>query len=711
MLTIAIQRWIRNYYYHRKAHNNTPHFSVFSAMYQFNNEPFYWIKPCVKNENAYISTRFLAPHLASYCGHEFVVFSKNKLACYWLPGARSQAKGHVPLGRYCVKLHFFDDVNTLYLRLDKTTSVGSMIETQEQQVTIYTIHDRPERADIDYKYLACNLLNYAIYKQEFLELIGFWLRTLQQKLMTEFGLIERYQKDPALQVILMNSLNLSNQIDALVFQINDMIHSKKLEVLAMESNHVTGITACPYSKKSIDVDPLITKAPTQSSMKRIAHSLKTWCASPYKRIVNSYYCRHPLKLYRYVGQYASKGQELGIYKSVQKIPTFVGDLVFITEPVLIKTLLQYPRLDQGELLSEGRQLRVIADALGKFRLNTDKSDMKPKRSVLANLLMNSEKYLPQMFDAVDMLMEKWRYDSNPIVITQDVSELTVKIFLKSIMNYDGPTAPIVSILEEQIDLLGKRLNYQTPSIFYKRFTVLRAALMTYLYPLKESITEKTDYQERLSGYIDAHHQREKDAFATGVNSGTLAGYLAPNPAFIALVYELGNHPAWQEKLKHEWEVQQSRGVSREDYIMSDTTLLHAAIHEVLRMHPSQPFLFRNVEHDFLINKHDHIRKGSQLIIDLYHSLRDVSRWGADAALFNPMRFIEDPARYQKPFLVYSTGPNNCTGQLFSRQELKVFLQALCTNYSWTTMNNNVKHKFHFAMTLDQNIAVNFKSLR
>ena len=423
-----------------------------------------------------------------------------------------------------------------------------------------------------------------------------------------------------------------------------------------------------------------------------------------ERLRNTYLCTHPTKVYTAFTHQLSN-------QSITYLPLITTDLFVITNPRYIHAILKHPRLSEGQFISEGRQLRVIADALGKFRLNQEKADIKPKRNVMTHLLMHPHKYFPMLFSLTDELFENWSKALDPLVVTSSISEYTLKIFLSPVMNYEGPWTILVKILEEQIDLLGHHLIERTPAHFQQRFLTLRDQLCNYLYPDKTETTQKTEYTKRLTDYIEQHHQTYKnEAFATGVNSGVLAGYLAPNPAFIATVYELGLHEDWQIQLREEWEKAKKQDLSREDYILKEDTLLHAVMHEILRLHPSQPFLFRQAAQDLMIDKKYILTKNSDLIIDLFHFLRNKTHWGEDANQFNPRRFLNNSTLYQTPFLVYSTGPNNCTGQIFSKLTLKIFIQSLCSKFTWKTLNKNVKHKFHFAMTLDQDISVMLKHI-
>ncbi len=420
-----------------------------------------------------------------------------------------------------------------------------------------------------------------------------------------------------------------------------------------------------------------------------------------KFLLNSYYCRHPLKIYQFIGNRC---------KPYAFIPTLAEDYFFIADITTIKEIMKYPRLAQAETLSEGRQLRVIAEALGRIRLNQERGEMKEKRNVLAHLMTKPERYIPQMLKITQQLVNKWQSKLNqPIDVNQDIAEYTVRMFLEPIMNYQGPYTPVVAILEKQIDLLGKRLSHRPIRKFETQFRLLREQLMSYLIPSQNKKNTVSEYENRLNQYVEKKgFNEEQEAYAIGLNGGVLAGYLAPFPSFLCTVYELGKHPEWQYKILEEAQTFKDQEMSEEDYISSEKTLLNAVIHESLRLNPAQPFLFRKVENDLTIASIYPLNKGVQIVADLYHALRSPEPWGADAQNFNPSRFIHKPELLQQPFIVYSTGPNNCVGQFFSRQTLKILVYALCKNFSWTSVNH-VNHKFHFALTLDKNILIQLSS--
>lgn len=444
---------------------------------------------------------------------------------------------------------------------------------------------------------------------------------------------------------------------------------------------------------------MVATTPWQSRAQR----LLAWAKAPLRlagKMRNSKALRHRRHVYDYVEKKARQGD--GSLRQFLRLPTFAGDYCFLIGAEQIRGLMQYPRLGQGELIGEGRQLYVIADALGRFRMSKERQDAKQKRNILAHLVGSPERYVETMRDISRQLVASWR-ERGPAAfsVQSSLSDFTVAVYLRSVMNFQGDLSGVAAILEQQIELLAQGLVFRQGADFNDRFQALKRQLVEKI-GNDPGLLSTTEYTERLSQYIDQHYQSIQDeAFATGLNGAVLAGYMAPFPAFVALVYELGRNTQYQQALREEQ--RQFQG-SFHEYIRRDDTLLHACVHEVLRLHPSQPFIFRATTCDTMLNGH-FVKKGSELIADVYHVLRSAELWGDAPQEFRPQRFMEQPERYRHPFLVYSSGPNNCTGQMFSRLSLKVLLAELVDGGGWKVSNGAVKHEFYFALALSQEVMI------
>ncbi len=444
-----------------------------------------------------------------------------------------------------------------------------------------------------------------------------------------------------------------------------------------------------------------------TTLQRRVYRLLRWFGAPGRWLSSA---RHSRALGRRDGVYAYLARQAsrrdGSLRRVLRLSTHVGDYCFLLHADEIRELMRHPRVGEGELVGEGRQLHVVADALGRYRISKERQDAKQKRNIIAHLVSSPERHVEVMRTLSRGLVRGWCERGAPINVNPDLSAYTVEVYLRSVMNFQGELDGVAELLEEQLGMLGESMVYRKADGFEARFQQIKQMLAGKI-GNDPGLLTTTEYTDRLSRYIDEHYQSIQDeAFATGLNGAVLAGYIAPFPSFVALVYELGRHPDMQRALREE---AAGFGARYAEYIRRDDTLLHACVHEVLRLHPAQPFLFRSATCDAMVGG-QFVVKGTELVADVYHVLRLPALWGEDAQAFRPERFLERPDRYRHPFLVYSSGPNNCTGQMFSRLSLKVLLAELVAGCEWRVSNGEFAHEFHFALAMSQPVEIHAEEL-
>ncbi|AEA65563.1 unspecific monooxygenase (plasmid) [Burkholderia gladioli BSR3] len=458
------------------------------------------------------------------------------------------------------------------------------------------------------------------------------------------------------------------------------------------------INRFPNEKSGVPSQLIVPATAWQSRL----HRMLRWFGAPLRWTARA---RHSSALSRRDGiyDYLENKARLpdGGLRRVLQLPTRAGDYCFLLHAEEIRELMRHPRMGAGELIGEGRQLHVVADALGRYRISKQRQDAKQKRNIIAHLVSSPERHIEVMRTLSRALVQTWRERGAPVVINPELSAYTVEVYLRSVMNFQGSLDGVAELLEEQLGMLGESMVYRKAEGFEARFQQLKQVLASKI-GNDPGLLTTTEYTDRLNSYIDEHYKSIQDeAFATGLNGAVLAGYIAPFPSFVALVYELGRHPALQRSLREE---AAAFSGSYAEYIRRDDTLLHASVHEVLRLHPAQPFLFRAATRDAMVGG-CFVAKGAELVADVYHVLRLPQLWGADAQAFRPERFREQPERYRHPFLVYSSGPNNCTGQMFSRLSLKVLLAELVAGCAWRVSNGEFQHEFHFALAMSQAVEI------
>jgi cytochrome P450 len=112
-----------------------------------------------------------------------------------------------------------------------------------------------------------------------------------------------------------------------------------------------------------------------------------------------------------------------------------------------------------------------------------------------------------------------------------------------------------------------------------------------------------------------------------------------------LFYRLSKHPEVEAKIREELSAKLKQlGVGREGYITADhvkqLVYLEAVIKEILRFHPTGPFMVRQALQDTVLDGDLSIREGESVGMSVYAMARNPRVWGPDAAEFKPERWID-----------------------------------------------------------------------
>ncbi|KAJ7434801.1 cytochrome P450 [Mycena galericulata] len=181
----------------------------------------------------------------------------------------------------------------------------------------------------------------------------------------------------------------------------------------------------------------------------------------------------------------------------------------------------------------------------------------------------------------------------------------------------------------------------------------------------------------------------------------LAGFATTASSIKWALVELSVHPEKQDRLRAELLSFSTADPSNDDLTSLALPYLDAVVREALRLHPilnESPRVA--LEDDILpllnpvrtasgalIDKIP-IRKGTVLTTSLYYTNTAKSIWGADAAEFNPERWLDgkDVPVYAKEYpgyhhtMVFSDGPRTCLGKGFALAEMKIVLSLLIRKF-------------------------------
>ena len=108
----------------------------------------HWVHPLPGIRGTYVTTRFQHTVLHRYSGHEIVIFTRERGSYYWMPGARHDATGHVPLASYVVDAELAEGGGSVRLRLEKRHPTAFVLAPpgaadRDRNATVHRILPRP----------------------------------------------------------------------------------------------------------------------------------------------------------------------------------------------------------------------------------------------------------------------------------------------------------------------------------------------------------------------------------------------------------------------------------------------------------------------------------------------------------------------------------------------------------------------------------------
>ena len=156
------------------------------------------------------------------------------------------------------------------------------------------------------------------------------------------------------------------------------------------------------------------------------------------------------------------------------------------------------------------------------------------------------------------------------------------------------------------------------------------------------------------------------------------GHETAASALIWILFYLGAHPDWSDKVKNEFE---SLGGAINRHTLNKLPMTTAFIKETLRLcHTLDLYIPRRATRDIELPNGAILPRGFTFTVDIANMATDPSVWGADAHKFNPARFLSSSDQiHQYQYLPFGGGRRNCVGKSFAMQQLKIFTLRAASN--------------------------------
>ena len=147
----------------------------------------------------------------------------------------------------------------------------------------------------------------------------------------------------------------------------------------------------------------------------------------------------------------------------------------------------------------------------------------------------------------------------------------------------------------------------------------------------------------------------------------------------SLVYLVGKHPEWQDKLRAEMQgLRLPAGAPLPFERLGELTLLEMAFKEAMRINPPVPGVPRAAVRDFQFRGQD-IPAGTRVVISPMFTHRMPELW-PEPLKFDPMRFREEAVRARDKYawVPFGGGAHMCLGLHFAYMQAKCFFFHLLT---------------------------------
>jgi cytochrome P450 len=170
-----------------------------------------------------------------------------------------------------------------------------------------------------------------------------------------------------------------------------------------------------------------------------------------------------------------------------------------------------------------------------------------------------------------------------------------------------------------------------------------------------------------------------------------AAFDTTTSALTNILYYLGTHPEWQDKVRAEITQIGNKDLTYED--ASSMVLTEYVFNETLRFYPSVMILNRRATKDVEIAGY-HIPKNTVLMLSPAYTHR-MPEWWSNPETFDPMRFSPERAEHKRhgfSYIPFGGGAHKCIGMHFAQLNAKLYLFRLLRKYR-VKLRENYNPKF------------------
>lgn len=399
-----------------------------------------------------------------------------------------------------------------------------------------------------------------------------------------------------------------------------------------------------------------------------------------------------------------------VFFPIKQIDCKIIKIVLITKPEWIKKILQTEQRGKKAPLNGGGFVSGVIETVGQNNLFTvDRSLHDQLRQLFFHSLKPSQlgQYTHKIAHITEDFLKELSHESvcSPLPLLQ---KFTLNTLVYSLLDHstkeEDHLYPSVAKLVETLGKLTRRIPAKQLS---ETKNTIKAVVDQIINKAMESHAKDPTSESPKSFIHQMVIEMEKGKVSRGQLEEMLyvmfgAGMETTASALNSVLYNLGQHPQWQEILRDE--ISALGEMPLEDKFKA-TPQMDRFIKEVFRLYPPVWGQGRGVSESFELEGHL-IPKDSVILMMYLFSQTDPSRW-TNPLVFDPNRF--NPA-FQEQFPLtdthnlfhFSVGRDDCIGRFFASHVIKTFIFVLLSHYHIRDLSKNPQLKEGaLAMYLDQ----------
>jgi cytochrome P450 len=305
------------------------------------------------------------------------------------------------------------------------------------------------------------------------------------------------------------------------------------------------------------------------------------------------------------------------------------------------------------------------------------------------------KAIASYFDTIQTIVQNFLKDwgeRGTIPLTSDFRKLTLIVASRLFLGTQTDSE-VEQTSQWFTQLIAGRLallRLDTPFTLYGRSQAARRKLQAFLRTTIAERQRQGNLQESrdILGLLLATEDEEGNRLSEVevINQALLllfAGHETTATLLSWLLFELGSHPEWRDRLR----LEQAEVVGNEPLSLSHLKQfpqLTCALKEAERLYPPVYSIPRGVVKDIEYAGY-HIPAGWYVDVSpmLTHRLPELY---PNPELFDPDRFApprEEDKKHPFALIGFGSGPHSCLGFEFAQMEMKIILSTLLRHYDWT----------------------------